>query len=101
MMIDRIHKIYGTGGVEPVKRKIGRKAEGDGAAIEGARDGVEVSSFSREMAHALTELRKVPDVRSDRVESLKGRIERGEYRVDSAELASRLIEAGLLKDLGE
>lgn len=101
-MIDRIHKIYGTGGVEPVKRKVGRRAEGDGAAaIEGARDGVEVSSFSREMAHALSELRKVPDVRSDRVESLKGRIDRGEYRVDSAELASRLIEAGLLKDLGE
>jgi negative regulator of flagellin synthesis FlgM len=99
-MIDRIQKIYGIGSVEPVKRKGGRKSEGDGVG-EGVRDGVEVSSFGREMSQALAELRKVPEVRTDKVETIRGQVERGEYRVDSSSLAARLIEAGLFGDLGE
>lgn len=100
-MIDRIQKIYGAGAIEPIKRRAGQKNPPSAPRESGAADGLEVSAFGREMAKAIAELRKIPDVRADRVQDLKKQIDSGAYRVDSEGLASRLIEAGLLRDLGD
>ncbi|MCX7827600.1 MAG: flagellar biosynthesis anti-sigma factor FlgM [Thermanaerothrix sp.] len=91
-MIDRIDRIYGG---HPVDRK-SRRAYG--GAVDGAgKDHVEVSSFGKELASAVKEMQKLPDVRADKIEELRSRIEAGSYRPDLGVLAERLLKAGITR----
>ncbi|WP_024822524.1 flagellar biosynthesis anti-sigma factor FlgM [Aminobacterium mobile] len=90
-MIDKIRGIYGP---SPVGKVNGKKYLGQSSAEE--TDGVEFSAFAKELAKARTELKKVPDVRFEKVEELKKQIQSGQYRPDLHKVAEGLIRAGLL-----
>jgi flagellar biosynthesis anti-sigma factor FlgM len=61
-----------------------------GAASE-ASDKVEFSSGSRDVLKMQEIIQSTPSERSEMVEELRGQIERGEYSVDSKELAEKMI----------
>ena len=56
-------------------------------------DEVSISSFGKDYQIAKNALANVPDVRQDKVDSLKQRISEGNYNVSSEEFADKLIAA--------
>lgn len=57
-------------------------------------DQVALSQRALDMQLARKALADVPAVRQDKVQTLKARIESGEYQVDSREVARKLLEGG-------
>lgn len=44
-------------------------------------------------------IRSTPDIRTDRVEAARARIERGEYKVDAERLAQKLLSESVRDDI--
>lgn len=55
-------------------------------------DTLEISSFGRDMQIAKQAVNNAPDVRSDKVEQLKSRIQNGTYNVDAGDFADMLLQ---------
>ena len=91
-MIDRIQRVYGN---QPVERTAPRRRTD--AVSPGGADALSVSPFARELAQATGELKKLPEVRQDRVEDLRRQVESGTYQPDLKAVAARLVWAGILK----
>jgi negative regulator of flagellin synthesis FlgM len=72
------------------------RAAGDGKERSAASDKVELSTQSREMHRAHEVLQMTPDVRAEKVNAIKQRIEEGQYRVDSQAVAEKMIRESLL-----
>lgn len=56
-------------------------------------DRVELSPKAREMQKLKTEVDALPDVRLDRVALAKQKLQQGGYRVESSDLAQRMMDA--------
>jgi negative regulator of flagellin synthesis FlgM len=54
-------------------------------------DSVELSSASRLFDKALAAAREAPEVRMDRVETVRAQVTAGTYRIDTAAIAARLL----------
>jgi len=91
-----IEKIRGVYEVQPVDKVRQQKAEAKGRKDDA--DGVEVSPFAKELAAASAEMKKIPDVRQEKVEQIKKEIEGGTYSPDLREVARRLFLAGILRE---
>lgn len=61
---------------------------------------IEISDNAKLMKRATEIVMQSPDVRADRVASLKKSIQDGSYKVDSAKIADRLVDEHLATDLG-
>lgn len=78
-------------------KKMGQKSQvspQDAPSTGKKEAGVEISSLAMELARMEETTRNLPDVRSEKVNQLKGQIERGEYKIDEdklAEIMSRFI----------
>lgn len=70
-----------------------------GASSEGTS--VEISERAQLLKTANEIVHQTPDVRKDRVESLKRQIAEGSYRVDADKLAERILEDHLGTDFGK
>ncbi|GHV31114.1 hypothetical protein FACS1894167_12970 [Synergistales bacterium] len=92
-MVDHIGEIAKVSPANGVKLK---KQGVYGAGSEAA-DEFSVSSFAREMAGISNEMAKIPEVRQDKVDDLKNRIESGSYTIDTEALARRLVWAGITR----
>ncbi len=92
-MIDKIRGIFGTQPVDKVRQQKTEVKERKDKA-----DGVEVSPFAKELAAASAEMKKIPDVRQEKVEQIKKEIEGGTYSPDLREVARRLFLAGISRD---
>ena len=74
-----------------------RKAEGAapvkgiGAGVPVGGDRVELSAGSQDVQKAREILQQTPAVRTDRVEALRQQVERGEYQVDSQQVAGKML----------
>ncbi|MEA3547857.1 MAG: flagellar biosynthesis anti-sigma factor FlgM [Thermodesulfobacteriota bacterium] len=55
------------------------------------RDRVELSSGSRDVRKIQEILQETPDIRLDKIQELKEKIEKGEYHVDSLQLADKML----------
>ncbi|MBU0479521.1 MAG: flagellar biosynthesis anti-sigma factor FlgM [Proteobacteria bacterium] len=84
-----------------VEVKKGGDAKAEGKPPEttatGGTDTVQLSANSREAGTIRQILDSTPTVRAERIEEIKGRIERGEYQVDPNEVADRML-VSLLTD---
>lgn len=58
-------------------------------------DEVSISESGQTLRRLIDAVSAQPDVRADRVAQLKAQIERGEYRLDSATVAERMIDEGV------
>jgi negative regulator of flagellin synthesis FlgM len=63
-----------------------------------ATDKVELSEASRDVQKIQEVLKNTPDVRAEKVQELKSKIESGQYRVDAREIANKMI-SDLIQDL--
>lgn len=61
-------------------------------------DQVEISRKTRDAQKVQEVLKTTPDVRADKVEALKEKVQKGEYKVDSKKVASAML-SNLLQDL--
>lgn len=59
--------------------------------VSPAKDDVKISSVGKDYAIAMNALKDVPDIRMDRVNELSARIEKGEYNVSGADIASKIL----------
>ena len=62
-------------------------------------DTVDISDTAKRVSAARDELNKIPDVREEKVAALKKEIENGTYKVDSEEIAEKMLKDGILNDL--
>ncbi len=62
------------------------------------RDRVSLSPQARELLKAQRVLAAIPDVREDKVEEIKARIADGTYRIDSDQIAAKMIREVLSDD---
>ncbi len=79
--------------VQPVERE--KEAQ---SSQPQAMDKVEISAASRDVQKIQQVLENTPDVRAEKVQDLKSRVQSGEYKVDSREIASKMISS-LIQDL--
>ena len=85
--------VSGPGAVRRAERtgyESGAKAEPQ-TVQPAASDSVEISDRSRELARAHQAVDEAPEVRSDRVASIKKRIEDGTYSVSPELLAKKML----------
>lgn len=75
-----------------VEVKKSRKAEEAGGPGTAPTDKVELSSGSRDVQKMQEILAETPPIRTELVESLKQQIEKGEYQVDSRDIADKMME---------
>lgn len=62
-------------------------------------DKVEISNSARELARARRLMNVMPDIRADKVDSLKSVIKSGAYKVDTEKVAVKIIERALRDSL--
>ncbi len=79
-------------------KEVDKTATSASAAL---REGVEISDSARLMQRAEDVARSAPDVRADRVATLKQSIKDGSYQVDNGSLADRIIEEHLFSGFGK
>ncbi len=95
MKIDGGKPPEGQDGFLRTQRTEGKDATGK---VEQARqnrtvsDSVNVSGRTREINELKEEIRKLPDVRIDRVEAARQAIEAGLYRVDPNRILTKMLE---------
>lgn len=89
---------YGRGGLEvsPSKLRSATRADRQGKAeatpaAEVPRDAVEFTNTATNLKRIEASLAHVPDVDQARVEAIRQRIETGQYTVDSARVAQKLL----------
>lgn len=62
-------------------------------------DGVELSKEAQQVLALREKLGQVPEVRQERIEELRKQIAAGTYRPDAKEVASRMLQSGVLNKL--
>lgn len=62
-------------------------------------DTVDISDAAKRVRAAREELDRIPDVREDKVAELKKQIESGSYKVDSEQIAEKMLKDGFLNDV--
>lgn len=58
----------------------------------GKADEVVLSKEAKAFQEALRAVRSEPDVRMDKVQEIRARIQSGQYRIDSRSIASKIID---------
>lgn len=71
--------------------KVGRES-----AVAAGSDNVSLSAKARELQEAREALDAAPEVRKEKVEEIKGRVEAGTYNVKAEAIADAIIKASLL-----
>jgi flagellar biosynthesis anti-sigma factor FlgM len=94
MGIDRINQRYNDPAItgQSSVRRNDRSGETQKPDVQGPSDTVEISDQARELARARQAVDAAPEVRSDKVASIKKRIEDGTYSVSPELLARKLLQ---------
>ena len=59
--------------------------------VEGIKDNVKISEVGKDYAIAQKALKDVPDVRQDKIDAVKAKMEKGDYEVKGEDIASKII----------
>jgi len=91
-------KIYGAGGIDPVRAytQVKRKKEETMKDVAPQSDSLEISPEAKEIQSFKNALAGLSGVREELVESLKQRIEYGSYKPDAGKIADGMLEERLL-----
>jgi negative regulator of flagellin synthesis FlgM len=78
------------GSAKPAKSD---RAKGEKSGAEG--DKVKLSNRSKEFAKAAAVVETSPEVRTEKVDSLKAKVNSGEYKIDPDQVAQKMVEEHL------
>ncbi len=87
MNVTSIARAYEANNYEKVKAHIKPKKG------VGGKDAVALSDTAKDFQLVLKALTQVPDVRQEKINALKSRIENGEYNVSLEDIAAKLLAA--------
>lgn len=79
---NQVHQLYQA-------KKVNQMREKSSAA---QTDQLQFSNFGKEIRAAQAALAEAPDVREDRIASVKAKIQNGTYHVDGASFAQKLMQ---------
>ncbi|HHU63486.1 MAG TPA: flagellar biosynthesis anti-sigma factor FlgM [Clostridiales bacterium] len=83
-----IHKSLGVYRTQDTKKDI----KTNSLSTDRKQDKVELSDRAQAFRAALDSIKKSADIREDKVRALKHEIQSGRYKVDSVELARRILQ---------
>lgn len=83
--IQNIAKAYGE------QTKVSKGAKNQGVSPTQRPDEVILSSHAQEVSQYLRAIKNMPEIREAKVQELSDKIAKGEYKIDSRELAERII----------
>lgn len=87
-----IMRINGVNNIDQVyKTKKTNKAYNT-QGVESSKDVVTLSNFAKDLSVAKKAVNQSPDVRMERVNSLKAQIEAGEYNISASQIAEKMLE---------
>ena len=89
-----IEKIAGQHGVDAPSAAKAKKWYAGG--VKNETDAASFSSFAVELARVSGELKNIPEVRQDKVDDFKKKVENGEYNPPLDKIAYNLLLAGIL-----
>ncbi len=61
-------------------------------SLESSKDVVTLSSFAKELSIAKKAVMQAPEVRMDKVESIKAQLEAGTYNISATHVADKMLE---------
>ena len=96
-----IQQIKSTDKVEAKKVKSGAQDKAGSAASAKGTDRVELSASSAEVQKMRGILQETPTVRTEKVQALKEKIERGEYNIDPYQVADKMLMSLLSENIYE
>lgn len=62
-------------------------------------DVVNISKESEILYKAKKEIEKLPDIRTEKVEAIKDKLEKNEYKVDEGKIADKILEENIIDKL--
>ncbi len=85
MRINSMSNVSGVYNANKMNKAYSKKPSGVG------QDSVSLSSFAKELSIAKNAVDNVPDVRMEKVNSIKQQIKNGTYNVSAEEIADKII----------
>lgn len=85
MMVSNVSGVYG------VRQQRSFKASERVSRAEEKRDYVALSTQAKDFQNVRKVLSKVPDIREDKVNDIRQRIQNGEYSVSASDIADKII----------
>ncbi len=69
-------------------------------SVTAATEKVDISSLAKDINLAKTVIEKLPDIREAKVQELKTQIEQGSYKINSDQIAGKMVRESLLDIFG-
>ena len=91
-----IEKIAGQYSVDALAKAKAKKWHAEG--IRNETDEASFSTFAVELARVSGELKNIPEIRQDKVDDFKKKVENGEYNPPLEKIAYNLFLAGILNN---
>lgn len=89
----KIHGGRPPEGTDVVKlRKAGKNGPVEATAQAGVADKVALSGRAKEIADLVAAAKALPEVRAEKVDEIKARVDSGKYVADPAKIAKRMID---------
>jgi len=86
-------KIYNNPNVNKIMRKyqtnVGKTNEVGKAQFK--QDKLEISSSAKEFQLAMNAVKKLPDVRQNKVDEIKGKVSKGQYNPSAKDVAKKML----------
>ncbi len=82
-----------------VEKTKGKGSKGLENQAESSVDIVDISKESEVLYKAKKEIDKLPDVRKEKVEAIKDKVENNEYKVDEGKVADKILEESIIDEL--
>jgi negative regulator of flagellin synthesis FlgM len=90
-MVTRM-RINGVNNIDQVYKSKKTSKAYNAQGVESSKDVVTLSNFAKDLSVAKKAVNQAPDVRMERVNSLKAQIEAGEYNISASQIAEKMLE---------
>jgi negative regulator of flagellin synthesis FlgM len=90
-MVTRM-RINGVNNIDQVYKSKKTSKAYNAQGVESSKDVVTLSNFAKDLSVAKKAVNQTPDVRMERVNSLKAQIEAGEYNISASQIAEKMLE---------
>lgn len=77
---------------KPVKAASSSASEKETVSVKGADEKIAVSNLGKEIAKIHEEIKSTPEIRPEKVQELKEKIDDGTYYVNSDDIAGKIID---------
>ncbi|HHW23083.1 MAG TPA: flagellar biosynthesis anti-sigma factor FlgM [Clostridiaceae bacterium] len=83
--IPKVSGVYGNSGKINRPSRVGE--------VSSKKDEFSISGTAKDFTNVMRILRQIPDIRQDRVNEIKQKIESGQYSVQASDVAEKIVES--------